>query len=422
MAKIKITKTTVQELPFPEKGQALYWDEELPGFGIRVSQKVKCYFVQMRVKGKSVRAKVGVHGQTFPEAARRTAFMMLGEMAKGVNLNEAKREEILELKREEAKLIPLKTAFDEFMETRKELKKRTRSDYRRLMEKYFSDWLPLPLTKISKDMVLKRHLKIGDGGGGKAQANQAMRVLRAVYNYAIARYDDGIGNPIIYYNPVTILSLTKAWYRVYRKQTLIHVSELPRFLKAIDSLYDGNNRAKTEDFSDCIKFILFTGLRRSEAFNLKWSNVNLSAKTFTVDETKNGQPLSLPLSDYLYSMLEKRHAKRGESDFVFPGVGTEGHIVEPKRQLNKIRELSGLSFTLHDLRRTYITIAESLDIPHYALKNLVNHKISHYGDVTAGYIISNPERLRKPMQKITDYILKQAKQEDARKVISMQGR
>lgn len=85
-----------------------------------------------------------------------------------------------------------------------------------------------------------------------------------------------------------------------------------------------------------------------------------------------------------------------------------------------IRALSGLSFTLHDLRRTYITIAESLDIPHYALKNLVNHKISHYGDVTAGYIISNPERLRKPMQKITDYILKQAKQEDTRKVISMQ--
>jgi hypothetical protein len=57
-----------------------------------------------------------------------------------------------------------------------------------------------------------------------------------------------------------------------------------------------------------------------------------------------------------------------------------------------------------NLRRTLITIAESLDISAYALKNLLNHKSSN--DVTAGYIISNPERLRIPMQRITDHLLK----------------
>lgn len=61
-------------------------------------------------------------------------------------------------------------------------------------------------------------------------------------------------------------------------------------------------------------------------------------------------------------------------------------------------------FTLHDLRRTFITIAESLDIPADALKRLLNHKMSN--DVTAGYIINDVERLRAPMQKISDYILK----------------
>jgi hypothetical protein len=34
----------------------------------------------------------------------------------------------------------------------------------------------------------------------------------------------------------------------------------------------------------------------------------------------------------------------------------------------------------------------------------MNHKMS--GDVTAGYIIADVERLRKPMQQITDYLLK----------------
>ena len=34
----------------------------------------------------------------------------------------------------------------------------------------------------------------------------------------------------------------------------------------------------------------------------------------------------------------------------------------------------------------------------------MNHKMSN--DVTAGYIVADVERLRKPMQHITDYILK----------------
>ncbi len=63
-----------------------------------------------------------------------------------------------------------------------------------------------------------------------------------------------------------------------------------------------------------------------------------------------------------------------------------------------------MSFTLHDLRRTFITIAESLDIPAYALKRLLNHKMNH--DVTAGYIVMDVERLRESIQKITDDLLK----------------
>ena len=68
----------------------------------------------------------------------------------------------------------------------------------------------------------------------------------------------------------------------------------------------------------------------------------------------------------------------------------------------KIRSNSGVHFTVHDLRRTFITIAESLDISAYAVKSLVNHSTG--GDVTAGYIIMDVERLRAPMQKITDAI------------------
>ncbi len=55
----------------------------------------------------------------------------------------------------------------------------------------------------------------------------------------------------------------------------------------------------------------------------------------------------------------------------------------------KVAELAEVNFTVHDLRRTFITTVESLDIPAYALKRLLNHKMNH--DVTAGYIIMDVE-------------------------------
>jgi hypothetical protein len=63
-------------------------------------------------------------------------------------------------------------------------------------------------------------------------------------------------------------------------------------------------------------------------------------------------------------------------------------------------EASGVQFAIHDLRQTFITITESLGIPAYALKRLLNHASG--ADVTAGYIVASTatERLREPMQKM----------------------
>jgi len=85
---------------------------------------------------------------------------------------------------------------------------------------------------------------------------------------------------------------------------------------------------------------------------------------------------------------------------VFPGSGKKCYNVEPRKVMKKIIAQCGVTFNLHDLRRTFITIAESLDIPAYALKRLLNHKMTQ--NVTAGYIVMDVERLRMPVQKITD--------------------
>ena len=141
--------------------------------------------------------------------------------------------------------------------------------------------------------------------------------------------------------------------------------------------------------------LLFTGLRRQEAAQLTWNQIDFAGKTLKVIDTKNHLDHSLPLSDYLYNLLLNRH-QTSTSLYVFPSNSQGGYIIEPRRQIAKVIQNSNVTFTIHDLRRTFITIAESLDISAYAVKRLLNHKMT--SDVTAGYIMNDVERLRKPMQ------------------------
>lgn len=114
------------------------------------------------------------------------------------------------------------------------------------------------------------------------------------------------------------------------------------------------------------------------------------------------------MGDFLYGMFEARRKRYGNYTFVFPGTGEYGHLVEPKKGIAKVVKNSSIKFTCHDLRRTFITIAESLEISAYALKRLINHRVT---DVTGGYIIVDVERLRSPVQKIEAFILEKVREQ-----------
>jgi len=387
MPTVKLTKTVVDSIKKPDSGQTFYRDKILPGFALRVGRNSKAYIVEKRVKGKLSRITIGKHGQITTEQARIEAQRILGLIVTGKNPNKEENEVIQ---------VTLIEVFREYLETRKALKLRTISDYNIIMNSYFSDWHDIYLLNITRDMVVKRHSKLGKRS--HAQANYAMRVLRALFNFAKGQYEDDNGDSLFLKNPVDRLSQTRAWYEVQRRRTVISSDQLKPFIEATNQLSNTIVR-------DFLLFLLFTGLRKGEGTALKWGEVNFNTKSFCIQDTKNKEPLRLPMSDYIYELLDNRHKERVH-EYVFPGKGKDGHLVEPRKQMAKVTEVSGVSFTLHDFRRTFITIAESLDISSYAVKHLVNHKMK--GDVTAGYIIMDVERLRKPMQKITDYILEKA--------------
>ena len=107
----------------------------------------------------------------------------------------------------------------------------------------------------------------------------------------------------------------------------------------------------------------------------------------------------MPLPDYLAGLLG---AMPRHGAYVFEGP--RGRLDNLRFALEEVARRSGVPFCIHDLRRTFATVADSLDIPGYAVKALLNHKGG--SDVTAGYVVASVERLREPMQKITDYVLR----------------
>jgi integrase len=81
-------------------------------------------------------------------------------------------------------------------------------------------------------------------------------------------------------------------------------------------------------------------------------------------------------------------------------LSASGHIEEPKFALNLVAKQCGVRISAHDLRRTFISVAESCDISPIALKALVNHALG--GDVTSGYVVLSTERLREAAQRVAD--------------------
>ena len=393
----ELTAHLIEKADAPETGQRFIRDTKTSGLALRITERgVKSYIVEAWTGKRSRRKTLGKADKLELAEARKLAKVAIGAFASG-------RDTVAEEQAERVKGKTLKEAFNDFLKSRKQLKPRTVTDYKYVMKEAFSDWQDKALTSITADMVERRHTQLGEAS--HARANNAMRVLRAIFNYAAAKYDGADGQPLITYNPVKRLSATKAWYEVGRRRTVIKKTDLKPWYKAVTSLHSDHSAHRADVIRDYLLLLLFTGLRRGEAAGLRFSDIDFKEKTLTVTDTKNHRPHTLPLSDYLLTLLETRH-KEAAGELVFPGRNKDGYIQEARKQMAKVTEQSGVSFTLHDLRRTFITIAESIDIPGYALKQLLNHKDKN--DVTAGYIVMDVERLRGPMQKITDYILKEA--------------
>lgn len=370
----------------------------------------RCFVIRYKCQGKTTTETVGWQSEGITqEFSSNLRGQIVANIRTGrgyQSLEEKRQAEATKRKAAATEAVTLEQAFQDFLKTRT-LKPRTVQDYERSMEVAFQDWKSRRVIDISRAAVAKRHQKLGEDQG-PAQGNQHLRFLRSLLNFCAGYYEDGKGEPLIKFNPVQRLSQTKAWFRVQRRQTIIKNHDLQKWWKAVLGL-------KNEKARDLLIFLILTGSRRLEGLSLETDQVDLKARSYTILDPKNRQPLTLPLPKYLYGVLKARIEKLGPSKYVFPARSEAGHYIDPIKQIDKVIENSKVRFTLHDLRRVFITQAEALDLSSYSIKRLANHSVG--SDVTAGYVIPDVERLRGPMQKIENRLLTLAKIKGKGKVV-----
>lgn len=291
--------------------------------------------------------------------------------------------------------ITVKDIWVDYRKTRR-LAPRSIETYERLLANCINDWMSRDIRTIDKSQIEERHRSMTEKRG-KTQANGAFHLLRSLINFADIKYDLGIG-----INPVKILGALKQWNKSQPRTSIVRAHELGAFLRACRTT---QNRLR----GDLSELILFTGLRKSEALGVLWANVDFEARTLTVERTKNTTDHTLPLTDHVMELLSRRAAECQGSRYVFPGRwGTQINV--HSYLTGDIGELFGRSYALHELRRSFASIARRIGIDTLTISRLLNQlSASARGTgVTPLYLIEDVECLREPMQRITNYILEKA--------------
>jgi integrase len=184
------------------------------------------------------------------------------------------------------------------------------------------------------------------GGGGAAAI--ALRTLKTMFNWAIAR-------ELMEKNPTCRVRLPK---RVFRERILTR-EEASRLLATIARLE--SEGAMNVHHGDIVRLLLLTGARRSEIMGLRWEEVALERRQLILppERSKTGGKTGerrIALSPGAAKILQRRTP---EGKYVFPALrGKDGHTTGLYKSWYLMRSEAGLGrLRLHDLRHSFASFA-----------------------------------------------------------------
>lgn len=142
-------------------------------------------------------------------------------------------------------------------------------------------------------------------------------------------------------------------------------------------------------FGPLVQLLILTGQRRDEVAAMRWSELDLDAKVWTLPKSrvKNGIEHSVPLSAATVAILKGLPRVKGSDGFVFTTTGTTAvsGFARAKERLDTLTIADMPHWTLHDLRRTFASGCARIGINLPVIEKILNHVSGSFRGIVGVY-------------------------------------
>jgi integrase len=351
--------------PPPRPKQVDYFDNSLPGFGMRVSYNGrKSWIVLYRCNGVKGRLTLG-RLDVLPLVEAR-------EQARDA-LKAAGRGDDPALQKDRDREAPsFKQLADRYIEEYAHPRKRTWQKDRRLLDNNLIPVLGRKKAHLVTRADLRSELAKVKARPAPVEANRTFEVVRRMFNWAIEQ-------EILAENPA--FKLAKPAEETPRERTLT-ADELQTLWRALD------DAAPT--VRDVFRLMLLSAQRRNEISHMRWVDLDRREGWWNIptELTKTKRPYRVPLTAAMLAIIEAMEKRALDPEWVFPRAGGGGPAPETNltRPFRRLIKNAGIAhFMPHDLLHTVTSHMTAMGISQFDVGKVRDHTSSDSKTITSRY-------------------------------------
>jgi integrase len=330
----------VKKLPVPIKGNKVFYDTEVAGFGVRVTANGARSFIlnYYAASGRERRITVGDHREWTVTEARKEALRLRHLISKGGDPAADRK-----AAREAPTVADLIERFEQ--EHLPRLRASTIAEYRSMLSKYIAPHFGkhMKVAEVGFSDIDKLHRRIS--GDAPYRANRVASVCSKMFALSV-RWGMRTDNP------------AKGIERNREKPRKRYLSgdELGRLVAALAAHPD-------REAADIVRLLLLTGSRKGEILAMRNADLDLGVGVWSkaAENVKQNVDHTVPLSAPARQLLSEIRTRQQQASpnkplgtYVFPGANSRAHRLGIERAWKRLCKAAGIEgLHVHDLRHSF---------------------------------------------------------------------
>lgn len=341
---MRLTDISIRNLKSPDEGASIFYDDQLAGFGVRVSKGGTKSFILTHGRLRA-RETIGRVGTITLQQARAEAKVRLAEYTLG---------------KERPQSSAWDAAVNEYLdEVATKIRPRTHQSYEYALRKHFR----YGRTKLSDLRPHDLHKNLGRLSDRPSEQQHAFTTIRAFLRWAYRKH----------YIERSPIERMRAPHPYVPRERVLSDQELKRVWTSAGDC----------TFGRLVKFLILTGQRVGETTRLTGSMIGGELVTIPASLAKNNREHRVPLAPMAASLLPLEVDPEGYLFTAEDGVTRFQSLSSGKRCLDARSGV--MNWRLHDLRRTFASGMASIGVALPVTERLLNHVSGSFGGIVGVY-------------------------------------